>query len=272
MSFVTELRAELVEAAEREQARTLPRITLPLRPVLLTVAAAAALIAVIVVAAGSLSTAPDRDTQPAAEPTPDAQPLFGGELRPDVRYATRAFVPTLSFVVDDDKWRAIVTDRPDFLFMERGEGVFDPDGERRSPAGLGIRYMREVYDPAVRGGLQGSLTPAPADLYGWLRAHPDLRVGRARPVTVAGVPGIRFPVEVRFDKPAHSDPWCWERARVVCTAIAPTQSAQTGTFAEMTILRTEPDPLVIVIDHHTRAGLREIERATAPLLESLRIG
>ena len=271
MSFVTELRAELVEAAEREQERTLPRLTLPLRPVLLTAAAAAALIAVIVVAAGSLSTGPDRDTQPAAEPTPDAQPLFGGELRPGVRYVTRAFVPPLSFVVDDDKWRAVVTDQADLLLLERGEGYFDPDGERRAPATLAIGYIREVYDPSVRG-LQASRTAAPTDLYAWFRAHPDLRVGPAEPVTVAGVPGRRFSIEVRFDRPTHPDPACRLRFQVTCTALAPGASFQTGTLFRMTILRTEPDPLVIEVDHFTRQGLREIERAAAPLLESLRIG
>jgi hypothetical protein len=271
MSFVTELRAELVEAAEREHVRKLPRPALPLRPLLLTAAAAAALVAVIVIAAGSLSTAPDQDAPPVAEPTPDMRPLFGGELEPDVRYATRDFVPSLSFVVDDDKWRAVVTDRPDLLLLERGEGFFDPDGERRAPATLAVGYMREVYDPSVRG-LQASRTSAPADLYAWLRAHPDLRVGRAEPVTVAGVPGRRFSIEVRFDRPTHPDPECRRRFQVTCTALTPGASFQTGTLFRMTILRTEPDPLVIEVDHFTRSGLREIEQAAGPLLESLRIG
>ena len=271
MSFVTELRSELVAAAEREQARRLPRLELPLRPILLTAAAAAALVLVVVVAAGSLRTAPHEDAPPVGEPTPDARPLFGGTLTPDVRYETRAFIPKLSFVVGDDEWSATVTDQPDVLRLERGEPYFDPGGERRPPAALSFGYVREVYDPAVRG-LKASRTLAPADLQAWLRAHPDLRVGRAEPVTVAGVPGRRFPIEVRFSRPTHSDPECRRRAGVTCTALFPGGSVQTGTLAQMTILRTEPDPLIITVDHFTRAGLREIERASAPVLESLRIG
>lgn len=272
MSFVTELRAELVAAAEREQARRTPRVHVPARRTLLAAAAAAAVALVVVIAAGSLSTVPDDDDRPVATPTPEARPLFGGQIVPDVRYQTRAFVPTLSFVVRDDKWRAVITEQPDVLLLERGEGYFDPGtGERRPPAALTFGYIREVYDPALRG-LQASRTAAPADLYAWLRAHPDLRVGRAEPVTVAGVPGKQFPIEVRFDRPTHPDPECRRRWQVTCTALVPGASLQAGTLIQMTILGTEPDPLVITIDHFTRAGLREIEKAAGPMLDSLRIG
>ena len=40
----------------------------------------------------------------------------------------------------------------------------------------------------------------------------------------------------------------------------------------MTVLRTEPEPLVIMLEHFTRAGLRDLEEAAAPVLDSLRIG
>jgi hypothetical protein len=270
MSFVSELRQELVDAAEREQARRMPRVHVPVRRTLLAATAAAALALLVVIAAGSLSTAPD-DGPIVAEPTPGARPLFGGEIVPGVRYETRVFVPTLSFVVRDDEWRAAITDRPDVLLLERGEGWFEPGGERRPPAALSFGYIREVYDPSVRG-LQASRIPAPTDLYAWLRAHPDLRVGPAEPVTVAGVPGERFLIEVRFDRPTHPDPECRRRWQVTCTAIDPRGSVQTGTLIQMTILETEPDRLVITVEHFTRAGLRDLEEAAAPVLESLRIG
>jgi hypothetical protein len=239
----------------------------------LALAAAAAMALALVLAAGGLETRPVDDRgRPAATPTPEAQPLFGGTLVPDVRYESRVFVPTLSFIVGDDKWRAVVTDQSDLLLLERGEDYFDPgSGERRPPATLVFSYVREVFDPSVRG-LQASRTPAPADLYAWLRAHPDLRVGRRTPVTVAGVPGERFSIEVRFDRPTHPDPGCRQRWLVTCTALVPGGGLQTGTLLQMTILRTEPDPLVIGVEHFTPAGLREIEKATAPVLESLRIG
>jgi hypothetical protein len=272
VSFVSELREELVAAAEREQARRLPRIELPVRQTLLAAAAAAAVALIVVIAAGSLSTKPDEDGPVVAEPTPGTvRELFGGELTPDVRYQTRVFRPTLSFIVADDEWRAAVTDRPETLLLEHGEGWFEPDGERRLPPALTFTYVREVYDPAVRG-LRASLTTAPLDLYGWLRDHPDLRVGPPRPVTVGHVPGERFSVEVRFDRPTHPDPECRRRLQVTCTALGPGGSLQDGTLLQMTILRTDPDPLVIIVDHFTRAGLRKMEEAAAPVLESLRIG
>jgi hypothetical protein len=226
----------------------------------------------LVLAAAALNPRPVDDSErPAATPTPETRPLFGGTLTPDVRYETRVFVPALSFVMGDDKWRAVITDEPDLLQIERGESYFDPGVERRPPATLTFGYLREVFDPSVPG-LQASRGPAPVDLHEWLRAHPDLRVGPAEPVTVGGVPGERFSIDVRFARPAHPDPECRRRWQVTCTALAPGASLQSGTLMQMTILRTEPDPLLITVDHFTRRGLREIEKATAPVLESLQIG
>jgi hypothetical protein len=272
MSFVSELREELVAAAEREQARRFPRFDLPVRPVLLAAAAAAAVALIVVIAAGSLSTAPDGDGPVVAEPTPEAvHDLFGGELTPNVRYRTRALVPAISFVVADDRWHTSDTEQPDALRLEHGEGFFEPGVERRPPGSLSFGRVIDVYDPSVRG-LRASLTTAPADLYAWMRAHPDLDVGRAEPVTVAGVPGERFLVEVDFRRPTHPDPECRRRFQVTCTAISPGGSFQDGTLMQLTVLRTEPDPFVIAIEHFTRAGLREMEEVSAPVLDSLRIG
>jgi hypothetical protein len=273
MSFVAELRQELVEAAEREQTRRVPRLGSPSPRLVVAVAVAAVMALALVLAAAALNTRPvdDRNPTPAVTPTPDARVLFGGTMTPDVRYVTAGFVPTLSFLVRDGKWRAVVTDRSDLLLLERGEGYFEPGGERRPPAALTFSYVREVFDPAVPG-LQASRRPAPADFQAWLRAHPDLVVGRAEAVTVGGVPGERFPIEVRFDRPTHPDPECRRRWQVTCTALTPGASLQTGTLIEMTILRTEPYPLVIAVDHFTKRGLREVEKAAAPVLESLQIG
>ena len=272
MSFVSDLRDELVAAAEREQARRLPRVELPVRQTLLAAAAAAAVALIVIIAAGSLSTARDEDGPVVAEPTPEPiRDLFGGELTPDVRYRTRALVPQISFVVADDEWKTTDTEQPDVLALEHGEGYFDPDGERRPPGLLVFGRVIEVYDPAVKR-LSASLTTAPADLYGWYRAHPDLRVGRARPVTVAGVPGQRFDVEVDFDRPTHPDPQCRRLLQLTCTALGPGAAFQDGTLMQLTVLPTEPEPLVISVEHFTRAGLREMEKVSAPVLKSLRIG
>jgi hypothetical protein len=272
MSFVAELRQELVEAAEREEARRLPRVQRPSPRVVLALAATAAMALAVVLAAAALNTRPvDNRDRPGVTPTPQARPLFGGTLTPDIRYATTEFVPTLSFVVGDGEWKAFVTDRPDLLVLDRGEGYFEPGGERWPPGALIFGYTREVYDPDVPG-LRASLTTAPVDLHAWLRAHPDLRVGPAEPVTVAGVPGERFTIEARFDRPTHPDPECRRRWQLTCTALGPDWGAQNGQLTQLTVLRTEPDPLIISLDHHTQAGMRELERAAAPVFDSLQIG
>jgi hypothetical protein len=270
MSFVTELREELVAAAEREQARRLPRLHLPLRPVLLAATAAAALVAIVVIAAGSLRTAPDEERPIVAEPTPDARPLFGGTLTPDVRYETTEFVPRLSFVVADDQWMALDTTLSEELRLIRvTRGAPDPNPPRIRQ--LLFLRITEVADPSVRG-LEASRTAAPADLYEWLRAHPDLRVRPARPVTVAGVPGERFELRVAFDRPAHVDPWCRRFETVPCTFIAPGLNWPDGAHLRMTVLRMEPQPLVIVEGGLTAGDLAAVEKAARPVLESLRIG
>jgi hypothetical protein len=269
--FVSALREQLVDAAEREQTRRLPRLQAPAPRLVLAVASAAALALIVLLAAGALNTRPLEEEREAATPTPEGRELFGGAIEPGVRYRTREFVPALSFVVDDAEWQVSDTTQPDLLVLDHGEGYFDPDGERRPPGALWFTRVLQVHDPAVRG-LGASVAPAPADLYDWMRAHPDLRVGPERPVTVAGVPGDRFLVTVRFRRPTHDFPDCRLRYQVICTAITPRLAWQDGTLLRVTVLRTEPEPLVIMVEHFTRAGLRETEEAAAPVLESLRIG
>jgi hypothetical protein len=238
----------------------------------LAAVATAAIALIVVLAAGALRPQTTDDERPAAEPTPAPRDLFGGGLQPGVVYRTRAFAPTLTFEVGDRNWQLIDSTQPDVLVLDHGEGYFDPgSGERRPPAALWFTHVFQVYDPAVRGAA-ASVAPAPGDLYAWMRAHPDLRVGPSEPVTVAGVPGERFNVEVDFRRPTHGDPVCRERAQVTCTMLTPKMSFQDHTLLRVTILETGPDPLVIMEEHFTRAGLRDLQKAAAPVLESLRIG
>jgi hypothetical protein len=268
MSFVTELRDELVAAAEREQARRLPRIERPEPRLVLAVVAAAAMALIVVLAVSALDTQAPQQTRPAARPTPEARDLFGGTLVPDVRYRTRAFVPTLSFVVADDHWLAEDTSLVDELRLRRVQrGRPDPAQIRE----LVFSRVSQVADPSVRG-LEASLIPAPIDLHAWLSDHPDLRVGPARPVTVANVPGEQFDVLARFDRPAHADPWCRTRSVEPCTHIAPGLMLLDGMRWRMTVLPTEPQPLVITIFGMSEADVAAVEKAAAPLLDSLQIG
>ena len=269
--FVTALRAELVDAAERERTRRLPRWQMPAPRIVLALAATAAMALIVLLAVSALDTRVPDDERQAAPPAPEGRDLFGGEIEPGVRYRTREFVPALSFMVTGPDWHVGDTTQPDVLILDHGEGFFDPGGGRRPPGALWFTRVLQVYDPAVRG-LAASVTSAPPDLYAWMRAHPDLRVGPKRPVTVGGVPGDSFIVTVRFDRPTHDLPVCRQRYQVTCTALTPRMAFQDATLLRVTVLRTEPEPLIIVQEHFTRAGLRDLEKASAPVLESLRIG
>ena len=204
--FVTALREELVDAAERERTRRLPRVHAPAPRLVLAVAATAAMALIVLLAAGALNTrTADDERQAAHADARGARPVrrhaAAGRALPHARLRPRALVRGGR----TGDWQVGDTTQPDVLILDHGEGFFDPDGERRPPGGLWFTRVLQVYDPAVRG-LAASVAPAPADLYAWMRAHPDLRVGPPRPVTVAGVPGDRFDVEVRFRRPTHDDP------------------------------------------------------------------
>ncbi len=181
--FVSELRRELVAAAEREEERRLPRAPL-FAPRLLLIggaAVAAAAAVVLVLALGGLRSEPaHNDRVPAARPTPEGRELFGGSLEEGVRYRTRAFIPALSFVATGPNWETQDTTRPDVLALELGvprKELGDGLTAGGPPIGtLAFARIPEVYNPNVKG-LDQSRTAAPADLYEWMRAHPDLRVG-----------------------------------------------------------------------------------------------
>ena len=272
MSFVAELRQELVEAAEREQARRVPRLGSPSPRLVVAVAAAAVMALALVLAAAALNPRPvdDREPRPAVTPTPDARPLFGGTLVPDVRYVTSEFVPKLSFVVADDRWMAADTTLSDELRLVRVKrGAPGPNPPRIRQ--LLFLRISEVADPSVRG-LEASRSAAPPDLHEWLSDHPDLRVGATRPVTIAKVPGERFRLRPEFDRPAHVDPWCARYTQFTCALIAPGLNWPDGAHVEMIVLRTEPQPLVIALFGISAGDLAAVEKAAAPVFESLQIG
>jgi hypothetical protein len=268
--FVSTLREQLVDAAERENARRLPRVHAPAPRLVLAAAAAAAMALIVLLAAGALNPRPVDEDRQVAVPTPDARDLFGGTLQPDVRYRTTEFAPRLSFAVDDDRWMATDTTLTHELRLIRvTRGAPDPNPPRIQQ--LIFLRVDEVADPSVRG-LAASLTAAPPDLYEWLRDHPDVRAGPARPVTVGGVPGERFAIRMAFDRPAHVDPWCLQNELYTCAYLAPGMNLPDGSRAVVTVLDTAPEPLTIVMGGMSRADVAAVEEAATPLLESLRIG
>jgi hypothetical protein len=270
--FVTTLREELVEAAEREQLRRVPRVPRPSPRLALGLAAVAALALIVALAASALNTrVSDDESRPAVTPTPEGRDLFGGTLTPDVRYRTTVFRPQLSFVVADDSWLAVDTTLTDQLQLARVKrGGIPPGPEEPRLQQLIFLRVTQVADPSVRG-LVASQIAAPADLYEWLRDHPDLRVGPSRPVTVAGIRGERFDVRPQFDRPAHVDPWCRRYHLIRCTYVMAGLNPPSGVHLRMTLLPTGPQPLLIVMAGNTAADMAAVERAAAPVLESLQI-
>jgi hypothetical protein len=263
-----DLRAQLVAAA----ARGLPRFVLPPVRAVLAVAAAVVLVVILVVAFTGGRRDEPAASRPSPSPTAGDRQLFGGSLEPGVRYRARALVPALSFEVTDTEWAVPDASATTTLVLSRRNRVPGRAGSERRPTQfLVFSRMTEVYDPN-EPGLTSSLIPAPFDLRAWLAEHPDLRVGPVEPVTVAGVPGEAFPVEVRFTRPVHGDPACRATSLRPCSAIAPGASFFDGTRLRAMILRTEPDPLLVSLIAATRDDLEELEAAAAPVLESLRIG
>jgi len=267
--FVRTLREELVDAAERESDRRLPRWQLPAPRVVVGAAAAAAMALILLLAAGALNVRTPDDERQVAQPTPEARDLFGGTLEPDVRYRTIEFEPRLSFAVADDRWMATDTTLADELRLIRvNRGAPEPSAPRLRS--LTFLRIAEVADPSVRG-LAASLTAAPPDLYEWLRAHPDLRVGPRRPVTVAGVQGERFALRFQFDRPAHVDPWCRRNTLVTCAYVGAGLNWPDGARIAITVLDTRPEPLYIVMGGLSQADVAAVEKAATPLLDSLQI-
>lgn len=275
--FVRDLRSELVAAAAREEARGVPRVSWPVSRLLFLGAAVAATAAIVVVlATGGLRSEPaHHDAVPGARPTPEGRQLFGGTLEEGVRFRTQAFIPALSFVAVGPNWEVRDATSPETLgLIVRSPAKDLGDGLKSEgpPAGaLVFLRITQVYDPDVKG-LQRSVTTAPADLYTWLRAHPDISVGPEKPVTVAGVPGRRFDAAVRFDRPVHEDPLCKQRTLEVCTFLAPNLSLFDGDVMRVTILQTEPDPLIIVEATYPDGDRASVQKQSDALLKTLRIG
>jgi hypothetical protein len=231
-------------------------------------AAAAALLVVIVAfaASGGVQEASPPPTTPTPSPAPPReQRLFGGDLAPGVRYDTRAFVPALSFEVDDGRWLARDTSNDDYLLLERRAGAGQAGGEYPGRAWLVFSRLPLVHDPR-----RGRLTPTPSDLYRWTHRHPDLAVGPRMDTTVAGVPGYEFAARVWFRRPAVFAPVCI-LPDVPCTAIAPNRSLLRGARMRTLVLPPARAPLVIDVVGATQRDLDEVEVPAAQVLRTLRL-
>jgi hypothetical protein len=231
--------------------------------VVLGAAAAAVLVGIVVFAAPS-----GVREGPAPTPTPAAgRPLFGGSLDAGVRYRTRAFIPAFSFVVSDSDWLVQDASRTDYLRLDRRIRSDAPGSELPPRSFLTFSRVQKAHDPKLRGrDAAGALR----DMYGWMRRHPDLIVGPAEPVTIAGIRGQSFPVTVRFSRPARAAGAC-RPLLIVCTSISPDRYYPDGTRLRTIVLPLEDAPFVIDIQGQTQRDLDEVEVPAAAVLRSLRL-
>ena len=231
--------------------------------------AAALLVAIVAFAASSSSVRTDGTPTPTATPASDRD-LFGGSLEPRVRYHTRALTPPLSFVVGDSEWLARDTTSADYLLIERRNRTGQPGGEYPGRAWLVFSRLPTVYAPRQRG----AVTPAPADLYAWMRRHPDLQVGPRQDVVVAGIKGYVFSSRVRFGRLGEPTvfPAVCIRLDVPCSALAPNRALLEGSRMRTFVLE-EPDPYPLVIDVIGLRGrdLDDLELPAGEVLRTLQI-
>jgi hypothetical protein len=225
-------------------------------------AATAVLVAIVVLAA-------PRGVQQGPEPvpTPAGRPLFGGSLEAGVRYRTRAFLPALSFAVSDGDWLVQDATATDYLRLDRRVRDDAPGSERPPRSFLTFSRLTRVFDPRFRHRRANLAT---RDLYAWMKRHPDLIVGPAAPVTVAGRRGRSFAVTVRFSKPARAAGAC-RPLLIVCTSIAPDRYYPDGTHLRTIVLSLDDGPFVIDLQGQTQKDLDEVEVPAAAVLRSLRI-
>jgi hypothetical protein len=224
--------------------------------------AAAVLVAIVVVAAPS-----GVRHGPPPSPTPAGRPLFGGSLEPGVRYRTRSFVPPLSFVVSDGDWLVQDDTGTDYLRLDRRIRSDAPGSELPPRSWLTFSRITRVFDPDFRSRNRDI---ALDDLHAWMKRHPDLIVGPAEPVTVAGIRGRSFPVAVRFSKPARAAGAC-RPLLIVCTSIAPDRYYPDGTRLRTIVLPLDNGPFVIDLQGQTQRDLEELEVPAAAVLRSLRL-
>jgi hypothetical protein len=102
--------------------------------------------------------------------------LFGGSLEPGVRYRTRSFLPTLSFVVADTEWMADAG--PGAVVLQRRIRTDRPGSELPPRSSLAFRRTR----------------PGRPTLHERMRRRPNLRVGAYEPVLIGDATAESFAV------------------------------------------------------------------------------
>ena len=149
-----------------------------MRRTILLLAAMALLMTLVILALSACGSSRSAQEEKAkARPLPEVEKA----LRPG-EYRSEEFKPSLSFTVGKGLTSAPPL-LPDFIEI---------DGPKGGPSRW-IRFanVKEVYKPGTL-----SVVEAPKDLVGWFQHHPYLKTGEPDPVTVGGVKGVQFEVDV----------------------------------------------------------------------------
>ena len=121
-------------------------------------------------------------------------PKYEQASLPAGQYHTTEFEPSFSFRISGDDWRfegpsGTLGDpeRPDYLFFQRV-----PEAEISF---FDIRKLKGAYKPRGPAG-EIEPVPAPHELVGWFQQHPYLKTSRPEPISVGGVRGVQFDLDV----------------------------------------------------------------------------
>jgi hypothetical protein len=121
-------------------------------------------------------------------------PKYEQASLPAGRYHTTEFEPSLSFRITGDDWRfegpsGTLGDpeHPDYLFFQKVPAA--------EIAFFNLRKLKGVYKPRGPAGAIEQV-PAPEELVGWFQHHPYLKTSKPEPISVGGVKGVQFDVDV----------------------------------------------------------------------------
>ena len=148
------------------------------------------LIALTLSACGGGAARGGEDQQARGRPLPK----YEQASLPAGRYHTTEFEPSLSFRITGDDWRfegpsGTLGDpeHPDYLFFQKVPAA--------EIAFFNLRKLKGVYKPRGPAGAIEQV-PAPEELVGWFQHHPYLKTSKPEPISVGGVKGVQFDVDV----------------------------------------------------------------------------
>jgi hypothetical protein len=136
------------------------------------------LVTLVVLAISACGGGEEQATKPRPLPE-DRKALHPG------KYRSEEFKPSLSFRVGEG-WSNEPPEMSDALLITRGHDI----------GGLGFANIREVYVYKPTKTTYPSVVKAPKDMVSWFQHHPYLQTSKPESVTVGGVKGKQFDVEV----------------------------------------------------------------------------